>query len=138
MLSYTDIAHYILRFRSCPKMTLNYLLYLCQAYHLMWENEPLFKEDFMDVGYGDDPLSEGSGHLVYLKELCTTDFSNLNLTSEDFPNNKELTSVQENNIIRVLTFLQKYNAIDLRDQVCGEWLEHSNKEAIKKHYSELE
>lgn len=48
MVSVFDVAQYILQTIGAPisTMKLQKLVYYCQAWHLAWENVPLFNEDF--------------------------------------------------------------------------------------------
>lgn len=96
-----DTAKYILeQTGSMSAMKLQKLCYYAQAWSLVWDDEPLFPEDFQ--AWANGPVCE---------ELYSATKGKFTLeSSEEAGNSENLTEAQKDNIRRVLMYYGKHNA----------------------------
>lgn len=94
MVAVHDVAAYILQKQGAmTAMKLQKLVYYAQAWHLVWEDEPLF---------GEQIQAWANGPVVY--ELYDLHRGTFKVAAWPLGNAERLTSVQKKNIDRVLKF----------------------------------
>jgi uncharacterized phage-associated protein len=101
MVSIFDVAAYILKqYRTESILKLQRLCYYAQAWYLVWEDEPLFEEDF--YAWKTGPVNKEIQHLVN---------TNPNLEIENiFGDDNKLNEVQKKNIDKVLAYYTPHSA----------------------------
>lgn len=112
LVSAFDVARYILKKNgTCSTMKLHKLLYYCQAWNLVWEDEPLFFQPIEAWANGPVVRAVFNFH----KGMYTVKYSDFTLGNES-----SLTSKQRENIDEVLRFYGKKSAQWLIDQTHSE------------------
>lgn len=101
MASIFDVAKYILnRLGRISTMKLQKLCYYCQAWALVWDDEPLFEEEFH--AWANGPVC---------KELFSQTKGNFFVTAEDEPGDEQnLSDEQIETIDTVLEYYAKHDA----------------------------
>lgn len=96
-----DVAKYILiKQGEMSTMKLQKLCYYCQAWSLVWDDEPLFAEEFH--AWENGPVC---------KELFYQTQGKFSVSASDEPGNiNKLTSVQKETINSVLNYYAQHNA----------------------------
>ena len=101
MVTIFDVARYILeKLGTTSTMKLQKLCYYCQAWSLVWDDAPLFNEEF--EAWANGPVC---------KELFNATRGMFSVTAKDECGNSDnLTDNQKNNINLVLDYYAKHNA----------------------------
>ena len=101
MATIFDVARYILeKLGTTSTMKLQKLCYYCQAWSLVWDDAPLFNEEF--EAWANGPVC---------KELFNATRGMFSVTAKDECGNSDnLTDNQKNNINLVLDYYAKHNA----------------------------
>ena len=101
MATIFDVARYILEnLGTTSTMKLQKLCYYCQAWSLVWDDAPLFNEEF--EAWANGPVC---------KELFNATRGMFSVTAKDECGNSDnLTDNQKNNINLVLDYYAKHNA----------------------------
>ena len=145
IVSVFDVAKYVLSRldEPCTTMKLHKLLYYCQAWYLVWEDKPLFKEDI--EAWANGPVIRALFNFHQGMYWAAIDQLTLG-------NPSKLNAVQREDIDNVLTFYGNKTSQWLIDQTLIEtpWLnarkgmlpnERGNRiiplEAISEYYSSL-
>lgn len=103
MTTVHDVAAYVLRKQGAMSaMKLQKLAYYSQAWHLVWEDEPLF--DNRIEAWANGPVAP---------ELYVSHRGHFQVTSDLFPNVPALTAKQQSTIDSVLRFYGSRTAWDL-------------------------
>ena len=93
-ISVFDAAAYILsRIKECTTMKLHKLLYYCQAWSLVWDEMPLFKENI--EGWANGPMIREL--LCFNRGYFTISYNELSIGNEYF-----LSAIQKETIDKVL------------------------------------
>ena len=112
IVSAFDVARYILKKEGvCSTMKLHKLLYYCQAWNLVWEDEPLFYQPIEAWANGPVVRSIFNFH----KGMYIIKYSDFTLGNESL-----LSSKQKVNIDEVLSFYGNKSAQWLIDQTHSE------------------
>lgn len=107
MASVQDVAVYILREQGrMSAMKLQKLVFYSQAWHLVWEEEPLFRENF--EAWANGPV---------VRELYREHRRQFEVTAKTFPdgNPARLTKVEKETIDAVLKSYGKLKAFELSE-----------------------
>lgn len=111
MANIFDTANYILeREGSMSAMKLQRLCYYAQAWSLVWDDEPLFDEDF--AAWQTGPVCEALFNRIKNKTEITA--------ADIIGNSSELTENQKDTIDTVLKHYAPHNADWLRQLTCQE------------------
>ena len=101
-ISVFDVACYVLlKLKTCSTMKLHKLLYYCQAWYLVWEESPLFKEKI--EAWVNGPVIRELFN--YHKGMYEISYNNINIGNEN-----KLNDVQKEDIDIILRFYGKYSA----------------------------
>lgn len=112
IVSAFDVARYILKKEgACSTMKLHKLLYYCQAWNLVWEDEPLFSQPIEAWANGPVVRSVFNFH----KGMYIIKYSDFTLGNEAL-----LTPKQRENVDEVLSFYGNKSAQWLIDQTHSE------------------
>lgn len=109
VVSVFDVATYILKKigRPCSTMKLHKLLYYCQAWNLVWEEKPLFKEPI--EAWANGPVVRSL--FAYHRGIFELSYREFSIGNENL-----LTAQQKENVDSVLDFYGNKSAQWLIDQ----------------------